>query len=515
MHPNILVFLSDDHAQWAAGAYGNQEIQTPTLDHLARTGVRFDNAFTNSPVCSPARASFFTGRIPSQHGVHDYLGNADPDPGAPEWLRGERLLPEILKEHGYVTGLSGKWHLGDDAAPARGFDFWYSRGAAVSEADGYESPWQRRADVEQAYDHHAITTHALEFLENRPRDRPFFLVVGHIATHSPWSRGLERLVSRYRGCAFTDIPDDITYPFGRLRSESLYPSRREPSEALAQYYASVTEIDEQVGRLLDSLASTGAAENTAVVYTSDHGLNTGHHGIWGKGNGTLPYNVVEESIRIPLIVRFPGGALGGQRRAEPVTHVDTFQTILDLTGAACPSDRDTPYPGRSYAPLLVSAPDPGRDDAVFVEYGTLRAVRLGDLKLVRRYPEGPDELFDLVRDPRETRNAIHDPQHHEAVAALTARLEEYFARYEVPEHRGVDARLQPRHNRDEAWRDDGTIRLEESAEWLDRLEQRAQDRRARVGAGAVEHAGPHHHARGDDAFAESARVRYPLSEACE
>lgn len=481
--PNIVVFLSDDHAQWAAATYGNREIHTPTLDYLARTGVQFENAFTNSPVCSPARASFFTGRIPSQHGVHDYLANADPTVTA-EWLVGETLLPELLQRDGYVTGLSGKWHLGHDDEKPRGFDFWYSRSAAVSEADGYDTPWAPSTDNEQAYDHHAITTHALEFLDQRPTDKPFFLVIGHLATHSPWSRGLERLVSHYRDCAFDDIPTDVGYPFGRLRSESLYPTRHNRREALAQYYAAVTEIDEQVGRIVDALESHGVRDNTAIVYTSDHGLNAGHHGIWGKGNGTLPYNVVDESIRIPLIVNHPGGALGGQRRQEAVTHVDTFQTILELAEAPVVQPESSGYPGHSYAGLLKSVPSEHHGDTVIIEYGTLRCIRTHDHKLVRRYPSGPDELFDLRDDPRETRNVIADPAQRDALSELDARLVAYFARHEEPAHRGKDALLQPQHNGDEAWRDVSEPRLEESADWLDALEERARLRRAQHSAGA-------------------------------
>jgi arylsulfatase A-like enzyme len=477
--PNIVVFLSDDHAQWAAGTYGNSEIQTPSIDHLARTGVQFENAFTNSPVCSPARASFFTGRIPSQHGVHDYIGNADPTVPT-DWLAEETLLPQLLQARGYTTGLSGKWHLGSDEPRPRGFDFWYSRNAAVSEADGYETPWPPRPDAEQAYDHHAITTHALEFLENCPKESPFFLVVGHLATHSPWHGGLERLVSRYRDCTFADIPRDTTYPFGRLRSESLYSSRNDPREALSQYYGAVTEIDEQVGRIVDALDSLAVREDTVVIYTSDHGLNTGHHGIWGKGNGTLPYNVVDESIRVPLIVNYPSGALGGQRRQEVVTHVDTFQTILELTGTPGPVPRASakPYPGQSFAGALKSEPSPEAGDAAFVEYGTLRSIRTPAHKLVRRFPDGPDELFDLVADPRETRNVIDTPAFHTVRAELSARLDAYFARYEELPRRGIDVLSQPRHNADEAWRDTSAPRLEESAEWLDRLEARARARRS-------------------------------------
>src|SRR6266567_3012397 len=136
--PNILVVMADDHGQWALGCYGNLEVRTPTLDYLAKTGVRFENSFTPSPVCSPARASFWTGRLPSQHGVHDFLGAGSEDY---EWMRDEITLAQLLHEHGYVNGLSGKWHLGHDERKQPGFDYWYSQSLKTRLADGFKSPW--------------------------------------------------------------------------------------------------------------------------------------------------------------------------------------------------------------------------------------------------------------------------------------------------------------------------------------------------------------------------------------
>ncbi|MEU5060249.1 MULTISPECIES: sulfatase-like hydrolase/transferase [unclassified Streptomyces] len=477
MTSNILVFLTDDHAQWAAGCYGNSEVQTPNLDHLAETGVIFDNAYTPSPVCSPARASLFTGRLPSQHGVHDYLAEADPEVRSTAWLADELLISEILQEQGYATGLSGKWHLGHGERPARGFDFWYSRSAPVSEAEGYHTPWQRTEPAEKRYDRHAITDRAIEFLRNTDEDKPFFLLIGHLATHSPWTGAPERLVNRYRRATFRDIPKDVTHPFGRLRSESLYPTRNDPHEALAQYYATVTDIDEQVGRVLDELDSLDVRDDTLVIYTSDHGLNMGHHGIWGKGNGTLPYNVVDESIRVPLIVNHPKTILGGQRRRENVSHVDTFQTLLDSASVSVPEVPSTPYPGRSYRDALLGGPLPDARDLVFAEYGNLRMVRSDRFKLVRRFPDGPHEMFDLHGDPRETVNVIDNPELHEQRDTLDEALTGYFTAHEEPGRAGTHVLDQPRHNGDEAWRDNRPPVLVEDSAWLDRLEENIQARR--------------------------------------
>jgi choline-sulfatase len=477
MATNILVFLTDDHAQWAARCYGNREIRTPTLDHLARSGVCFENAFTPSPVCSPARASFLTGRMPSQHGVHDYLAESDPEVAAVPWLEGETTLAGLLQGSGYFTGLSGKWHLG--SKKPKDFDFVYSISAPVSEPDFYAAPWEKSRPPEAGYDRHAVTDKAVEFLRNRSKDQPFFLVVGHIATHSPWSDHPERLVEEYRDCTFDDIPEEPTYRFGRLRSEALYSSRNDPRQALAQYYAAVTEIDEQVGRVIDELDTQGLRNDTLVVYTSDHGLSTGHHGIWGKGNGTLPYNMVDESIRVPLIFNQPGGLLGHQRRNEYVTHCDTFMTILESVGIELPSleRAERNYPGRSYDTALKGQSVPEWDDTVIGEYGNLRMIRTPELKLVMRFPEGPNELFDLSRDPRETTNVYGVPRYADDLLALQSRLHKYFDAYEDPRHSGLDVLKQPRHNGDEAWRDTSEPVLEEDSTWLHRLEASIQARR--------------------------------------
>ncbi len=472
MRPNVLVIQTDDHAQWALGCYGNSELRTPSLDHLAATGVRMRNAFTPTPVCSPARASFWTGRLPSQHGLHDFLAEADPEVRTVDWLAGERTLAQILREDGYVTGLSGKWHLGYPERRPEGFDYWYSHSLPLFRSEAFESPWAKPAgDRALTYNRHAIADHAVDFLRARDRERPFFLYVGFIATHSPWTGHSERLVSQYRNCTFRDIPDDPVYPFGRLATESLFPTRANPREALAQQYAAVTEIDEQVGRLLDELEAQHLLEDTLVVYTSDHGLNQGHHGVWGKGNGTHPYNMLEESIRVPLILSHPGALLGGQVRDEMVTHCDLFQTILDHAGVALDAAerRRRRYPGRSFRAICRGDARSAWPEEVFGEYGNLRMIRTREHKLVRRYPDGPAELFDLARDPRETRSFLDDPEYAPVVEELTARLERYFAEYEDPRASGLRVKELPRHNSNEAWRWAGEHQILETPAWLEAI----------------------------------------------
>lgn len=455
-HPNILVILTDDHGRWASGCYGNREVRTLTLDYLAQTGTRFAHAFTPTPVCSPARASFWTGRLPSQHGIHDYLAEFLPEVAARDWLTGEVTLAQMLHDAGYTTALAGKWHCGGEAAPQPGWDHWFSPGDIRAPHDAPHTYFLDGTPVPLTGYRASLTTdHALRFLRERDPDRPLFLFAGYVATHSPWRDHPERLVAPYRHATFADIPRDAIYPFGRRAGEGMgVRTVAEQREAQAQYYAAVSEIDEQVGRLLDALVSAGMWDNTVVVYTADHGLNTGQHGLWGKGNSTRPYNMLEESIRVPLLVRTPGEQYTGAVRDEFADHCDLLPTLLDLAGVPLPAALAATrrYPGRSLAPLLRGQALPHRD-AVFGEYGNLRMVRTRTHKLVRRYPDGPHELFDLAADPRETTNCFTDGEAQPLVRELTARIEVHFAAHEEPEYSGLRVRELPRHNNVEDWRE--------------------------------------------------------------
>lgn len=451
MAPNIIVFFTDDHAQWALPTYGNREISAPNLTHLARTGVLMQNAFTPCPVCSPARASFWTGLYPSQHGVHDHLAEDDPAVQATDWLADTPILADRLQQAGYSTALSGKWHCGRGDISKAGFDYWYS---AWRKTPKYFSPINKYSDqgavVERrGTDTQIISDAAVDFLRTRDLGKPFFLFVGYAATHNPWINRPQRLVSQYREASFSDIPDDIPYPFGAAGRHPVAPD--DPREALAQYYASVSMLDEGVGRLLDELEAQGAREQTLIVYTSDHGLNLGHHGIWGKGNGSEPLNMLEESIRVPLIVNQPGAITGGQRRAEFVSHCDLHMTLLDFAEAPPDAEaKQSRLPGSSYKPILLGESGADWQNIYVGEYGTTRAIRDRRYKLVCR--DDGDLLHDLSADPRETVNRIDDDDCRHVAEKLRAQLDDFFARYEVAEHSGRLGKALPVHNRREAWR---------------------------------------------------------------
>ena len=455
MKPNIIVFFSDDHAGWALPSYGNSEIIAPHISGLAETGAVMRKAFTPCPVCSPARASFWTGLYPSQHGIHDHLAEDDPEVGATAWLDGVPTLADYLHGAGYNTAMCGKWHCGAGEKPKSGFDYWYSAWRKTPKYSTMTHKYsdQGRVVERQGYDTQVITNAAIDFLRNRDSRKPFFLFVGYATTHNPWINREDRLVSHYRDATFRDIPDDMPYAFGEAGTHPVAPD--DPKEALAQYYASVTMIDDAVGRVLDELDAQGERDESLVVYTSDHGLNMGHHGIWGKGNGSEPLNMLEESIRVPLILNHPGLIAGGQIRAELVNHCDLFMSLLDFADAT-PKALEQ-IAGKSYRHLLTGEDDLEWDNTTIVEYGNVRAIRDARYKLVQRYDGYENLLHDLQQDPRETRNLFQDPQHQNTVKRLTDALDRFFAIYEVAEHSGLRGDDLPIHNRNEAWRSKNII----------------------------------------------------------
>lgn len=433
---NILLFLTDDHGQWALGSSGNDHVQTPNLDYLADTGTVMGNAFTPTPVCSPARACLLTGRTASQHGIHDYLDNR-PAHFQRDWLDEQLTLPELLHDAGYETGFVGKWHLGNDDTSARGFDSWGAlAGDYPIDATG-PARYCVNGELRTISGSKAsiITDGAVRFLQNRDKDRPFFLLVCHVSTHSPWEGHPKRLVARYATHDFAEVPQHETFSFGEQNLESRdLIDRTNPCAALAQYYASVTSIDEGVGRLMDTLDAEGLGDQTAIIYTSDHGLNCGHHGIWGKGNGTLPLNMVDESIRIPMILNGPC-IESGQLRSDFVDHLDLFSTIVDLAGLHHPTDVD--YAGRSFRHILAGDCAENWRKMQFCEYGSVQMIRDSRYKFVVWHDTGNHRLFDLCSDPREEHDLAKMPEFANLCEVMRSRLREYYGRFSLPHMSGV------------------------------------------------------------------------------
>lgn len=460
VRPNILLVVTDDQGHWACGPCGSREIHTPTMDLLAAEGVFFTNASSPSPVCSPARASLLTGRLPSQHGIHDFLSETGVDER--DWLADELLLPEILNDAGYFTSLVGKWHLSGSGIPPTGlFDRWLSYDVT---AEGWRNQYLHTGKVHLLENGEPLSVEgsqtaelarrAMEILDDRPRDRPFFLLFAPTDTHAPFAGHTEEWVNRYRDSEFVDIPESEVSSLPPFNAASVFPE--DPGEMLAQYFAGASVQDQWIGRIVAKLAELKALDDTLVIITSDHGHMNGHHGLVGKANATLPQNLYDEVVRVPLVMRWPGEIAAGQRWDVFVDHLDLFMTILDAAGVEldCPTLHRIASPGRS---LLQVDQDPTTDwrRFRFAEHGNVRMVADERWKLVRRYPpldpRFGDELFDLVSDPRETTNLINDTSHSGEASRLGVVLDAYFSRYEDPEKSGMRIMEQPPANGREPW----------------------------------------------------------------
>ncbi len=454
--PNVLFVLVDDLGYWGIGCAGNTEIRTPNLDRIAGQGIRFDSFFCTSPVCSPARASILTGRIPSQHGVHDWLraGNSrdEQERGGRlvEYLAGQVGYTDILAQHGYVCGISGKWHLGDSHHPQKGFAFWevHARGGGPY----YDAPMIRDGEVQHVagYVTDVITEDAIRFLEGcAGNSAPWYLSVHYTAPHSPWDRGNhpDAIYDEYHDhCPFASLPVEPMHPW-QVNSAPYGTDEERRRDLLSGYFAATTAMDAGVGRVLHWLEERGLREDTLLVFMSDNGMNMGHHGIYGKGNGTFPQNMYDTSVKVPALVSQPGRVPQGIVCQEMLSQYDLMPTLLDYLGFERPTAPD--LPGQSFAPLLRGEPLPSREavvvlderrggeHAVFDEYGPVRMIRTVDWKYVHRYPYGPHELYDLANDPGERHNLVDDEGYQQRVRDLKAGLEEWFVRYVDPRRDGT------------------------------------------------------------------------------
>ncbi len=448
--PNIVLFLTDDHGAWANACYGNADLHTPTLDALAESGSRFTHAWTPTPVCSPARACLLTGKTASQVGIHDWLEEALPEVAERDWLGETPTLFQHLSAAGYATGLSGKWHLGGSQRQPKGADYYFGLPGWQGVHNQTYTYVRQGERVELAGNKSAfITDHALEFLDSVPDSKPFFLKVGYIATHSPYHQQAHdpQQTARYQDCPFRDIPPYQPHPWVKNEGTDNAPTEQDLLDRYIGYYAAVTEIDDNIARIIAALKARGQWDSTILIYTSDHGCAMGHQGFFGKGNSTRPLNMYDISLQVPLIIA--GAGIERQVLPQYVDHYDTFHTIAELAGL--PLSKQEGYAGRSYAPLL-RGERISWDNTRYGEYGDLRMIRNERWKLVFRYPAGPHELFDLQADPTERLNR-YDAQ-PETAADLKARLDDFYRQHNVAALSGLRVKEQPPHNgASEAWRD--------------------------------------------------------------
>ena len=437
MPPNIVFVITDNQSPWTLGCYGNEEILTPNTDRLAQEGIRFTNAFCSNPVCSPNRATCLTGLIPSQHGVHNWLGTEQPDaqvgPNAYCTIKEFTTLPEILAAEGYTCGLSGKWHLGDSLNPQLGFSYWYAKPKGHTESFyNAETIWQGKVFTEPGYYLEAITDHAVDFLQQE-RAGPFFLYVGY---NGPY--GLDhdlRTGHRNRHAAY--YADKKLHCFPR---EEVHPWLKQNRDcinnevAIRSYAAAVSGVDDGVGRLMETLAGLKLEHNTLVVFTADHGLCAGHHGFWGMADHGCPLTMFEENLRVPLILRHPARIPAGRVCETMTCNYDFFPSLLDYLKPKTQLPECPELPGRSFAPALLGDQLDWQEEIVFHEYENTRCVRTVRWKYIRRFPAGPDGLYDLQNDPGERENLIDQPPHGAVQQDLSARLAAFFERYAEPKY---------------------------------------------------------------------------------
>lgn len=448
--PNLLFILTDDQGAWALNCAGNTDISTPYLNSLAEQGMRFDNFFCASPVCSPARASILTGCIPSQHGVHDWIrsGSLDKETlgeyknhpyftseNVPvSYLDGYVTYSDLLAEKGYTCALSGKWHLGNSMQPQHGFSRWYTigrGGCMYNQADVIEDG---KLHFENRYITDLITEHALQYLEELSKtDNPFYISVHYTAPHDPWDADQhpKEFIEMYRDCSFTATPEEPPHP-NQIPSAPCGVGE-ERKRLLRGYYAAISAMDAGVGKILDKLKDLGLEENTLVIFTADNGMNMGHHGIWGKGNGTFPMNLYDTSVKVPFIARWPGKILPGVVTESMCSHYDIIQTLNELLdlNATLPEN----LPGKSFANVLLTGENKDNHIVIFDEYGNSRMIRNREWKYIHRYPYGPHELYHLITDPGEKENLIeqlNNPVYREIRENLLSELQKWYLTYADP-----------------------------------------------------------------------------------
>jgi len=440
--PNVLLLLSDDQRADTIGALGNAHIKTPNLDRLVRSGTTFTNAYIMGgscpAVCAPSRAMLLTGRSLWQLERQGRWGY--------EISERYKTMPEAFREAGYTTFQTGKWHQ-KEGSFRRGFDrgknVWFGGTGdhfrilpcdyAPPEVDLV--PEMTRRAKQKAMSRGPKSTHSSEafangmisFLKERPKDKPFFAYVAFFAPHD------QRVAPREYHEMYPpkDIPLPRNFlprhPFDngelKIRDEKLERWPRTKSaiqKHVSDYYAIITHMDAQIGRILDALKQSGEYDNTIIVFSADNGLAIGSHGLMGK------QNVYEHSVKVPLIFSGPG-IPGNQRRNAFCLLLDIFPTLCTMIGLPVPKTVE----GKSFAAAFTNPRTKTRDALYFSYMNVQRAVREGRYKLIEYHVRGKrtTQLFDLERDPLEMKNLASDGSHQDILARLRKRFAELRDEY--------------------------------------------------------------------------------------
>ncbi len=443
--PNIIFILTDDQGAWAMNCAGNNDIITPNLNKLAHDGVRYDNFFCASPVCSPARASIVTGRMPSAHGIHDWLKKGSIDttaypemaghehfitPDKPiEYLDGQKTYIEHLAENGYKCALSGKWHLGNNADKKKGFDKWFTiptGGGSYFQHEIYENG--KFFSNEGNYLTDTLTDKALDFIdEYSAGENPYYISLHFTAPHTPWEEDQhpKEYIDLYRDCQFDSVPN---LPIHKNQNYSA-PAPKNNEKRLANlrgYFAAITALDANIGRVINKLKELGTYDDTVIIFSGDNGMNMGHHGVWGKGNGTYPPNMYDESVKIPFIIKAPFIAQTNKVEHALQSHIDIFATILEI--ANIKYQPENYQSGVSFYKNLTGDTSKN-NDRIFIcdEYAIVQMIRTNEYKYIKNYETGHEIFYDLINDKNETINAIFDPRYADVIAKISKDMQDFFA----------------------------------------------------------------------------------------
>ena len=400
--PNTLVILMEDLRWDALGCAGHPFVKTPNIDRLAREGARFENAFSTTPLGSPSRATFLTGQWAHQHEIRNNGENG------PTSMR-LRTYPLLQQQAGYETAFIGKWQMGNDDAPRPGFDRWVSfRGHGqyvnpVLNIDGRSGP-------QAGYITDVLNSQAVDFIRKR-RGKPFSLTLSHKAVQGPFiaperHRALYSAEAIRRAGSTADSLDGKP-ALRRALPGSAQTLRPPTDEAIRQQLQCLTSVDEGLGRIFAALEETRQIDNTLVVFASGNGCFWGEHGLSDKRAA------YEESIRIPLLMRYPKLIRPGTRLRNYVLNTDLASTMVEIS-------RSNPVPsmkGRSLVPLLEGRARDWRrsflceyfEEPAFPRIPSWQAIRTERWKYIRYTNiDGMDELYDLASDPGEVRNLIND-----------------------------------------------------------------------------------------------------------
>lgn len=440
--PNVLLILTDDQRWDCLGVAGHEHLKTPHIDRLAKEGVYFKNAFCTTSLCSPSRASILSGQYAHRHGVMNNFTEYPQDLAS---------FPKQLQAAGYTTGYIGKYHMGEDNdEPRPGFDYFVTHKGQGKYFDTEFNFNGKKREVVKGYYTHVVTDMALDYLKQQQGDKPFCLILGHKAPHSfytpeeKYATAFDDAKIEYPDTAFKlqGKPEWIKerlstwhgiygplFDFRKKFPDSSPAAVKDFAAMTRGYWGTILSVDDSVGRLYAALEKSGQLDNTIVIYMADNGLLNGEHGMVDKRTAHEP------SIRIPLVMRYPGLKPANDRRTveEMILTVDIAPTVLELCGAPALKKID----GRSLV-KVANGDATGWRTSMLYSYNyekqfpytpNVRAVRTDRWKYMH-YPPGdgsPDkhkaELYNLKDDPEERHNLIDNPEHAEQLASLKKELE--------------------------------------------------------------------------------------------